>query len=130
MEETIKSRIILVLAILTLIFFIGTVSSCSSAYRNKLAQDKEIVKRMDLEEKLNKISQEKAKQEEKCTAARKELEEKKDDLQTAKNALAEERQVNKSLREDLDKTARLKEALEQDLREALIQSKGSVASKP
>lgn len=125
MEEAVKNRIILVLAILTIIFFIGTVSSCGNTYRMKLAKDKETVKVMDLEEKVNRFSQEKAKQDEKLSAVEKELEEQKAGHETTKKALVQEQLVNKSLKEELAKTTKLNEALEEDLKEALIQAKGS-----
>jgi chromosome segregation ATPase len=128
MEEIVKSRVILILGILTLIFFITTVSSCGSTYRNRLAYDKEMVKRMDLEEKLSKITQEKTKLSDQFNAAQKELQEEKANHQVSKKALVQEQLVNQSLKEDLTKVTKLKEALEEDLKEALIQQ-GSTVTK-
>ena len=56
MEETIKNRIIFILAILSVILFIATLNSCSNAYRQKSARDKEMAIRLDLEEKMNKFN--------------------------------------------------------------------------
>ncbi len=55
MEESIKGRIIVVLSILTLIFFVGCLKSCGNANRQKQGRDREMANRLDLEEKINKI---------------------------------------------------------------------------
>lgn len=129
MEETIKNRIILVLAILSAIFFIGTINSCSNAYRQKSARDKEMAARLDLEEKMNKFAQEKAATEEKLKAKEKELEEEMAAHQSTKKALVQEQLVNQSLKEELQKVTKLKEALEEDLKEALVQGKSAKSKK-
>jgi len=59
MEDVLKNRIILILAVVTIMFFIITVGSCSNAQRLKGARDKEMATRLDLEEKATKFSQEK-----------------------------------------------------------------------
>jgi len=123
MEETIKNRIILILAILSAIFFIGTVSSCSNAYRQKTARDKEMATRLDLEEKMSKFSQEKTTLEEKLKTRDKELEAAKAGHEATKKALVQEQLVNQSLKEELQKITKLKETLEEDLKEALVQAK-------
>jgi len=123
MEEAVRNRVILILGVLTIIFFVTTVSSCSNAYRNKLARDKEIMKRMDLEEKVSKLSQEKTKQNENLNSLQKDMEGEKADYEETKKALVEERLVNQSLKEELIKVTKLKEALEEDLKKALIQAK-------
>jgi len=129
MEESLKTRIILILAILSTIFFIGTVSSCSNAYRQKASRDKEMAMRLDLEEKMTKFSQERTTVEEKLNTAAKELEEEKAAHQATKKALVQEQLVNQSLKEELQKVTKLKEALEEDLKEALVASKAAKAKK-
>ncbi|MFH1457608.1 MAG: hypothetical protein ABIG31_00325 [Candidatus Omnitrophota bacterium] len=128
MEENVKSKIVLILGILTVIFFISTVSSCGNAYKNKMGQVKETLQRKDLEERLNKISQEKASQDERLSAMQKELDEEKANHETTKRALVQEQLVNQSLKEELNKVTKLKEALEEDLKEALVQGKGAVTT--
>ncbi len=128
MDEAMRERLILILGVLTAMLFISTVSSCGSAYKNKLAQNKEAIKRMDLEEKFSKLSEVKAKQDEKLAALQKEVDEEKAGHQTTRKALVQEQLVNDSLKEELAKTTKLKEALEEDLKQALVQSKG--VSKP
>ncbi len=125
MEEAIKNRIILILAILAMILLIGNIGSCNNAYRQKVARDKEIVKRLDIEEKMNKFSQEKAILEGKAQAKDKELEEEKASHQATKKALVQEQLVNQSLKEELQKVSKLKEALEEDLKEALVSEKSA-----
>ena len=126
-QENLKSRLTLILGILTVIFFISTVSSCGNAYRNRMAQLKETVQRKEVEEKLNKLSQEKAGLEESLAALQKQIDETMVSLETTKSALLQEQLVNQSLKEELDKISKLKEALEEDLKEVLMTGKGSSA---
>jgi chromosome segregation ATPase len=123
MEETIKNRIILILAVLTAIFFIGTIGSCRDAFLQKSARDKEMAKRLDSEEKMSKFAQDKTALEEKVKKAENELEEEKTAHQATKKALTQEQLVNQSLKDELQKVTKLKETLEEDLKEALTTSK-------
>lgn len=123
MEETIKNRVILVLAILTVIFFIATLSSCNNTYRQKVARDKEMAARLDLEERMNKFTQEKTAIAENLNAVNEELKEEKASHQATKKALVQEQSINQSLKEELQKVSKLKEALEEDLKEALVQDR-------
>ncbi|MFH0826411.1 MAG: hypothetical protein V1923_00785 [Candidatus Omnitrophota bacterium] len=128
MEENVKSRLILILGVMTVIFFISTVSSCGNAYRNKMGQVKETLQRKALEEKLNLISQEKVNQEENLASLQKQLDDEKAGHEATQKALVQEQLVNQSLKEELVKVTKLKEALEEDLKEALVQGKGSSAT--
>lgn len=129
MEEGIKNRIIFILAILTVIFFIASLNSCSNAYRQKSARDKEMAARLDLEEKTNKFAQEKTIAQEQLNTKDKELEEEKAAHQATKKALVQEQLVNQSLKEELQKVTKLKEALEEDLKEALVKGKSAKSKK-
>ncbi|MCM8781151.1 MAG: hypothetical protein NC908_04435 [Candidatus Omnitrophica bacterium] len=120
MEETLKDRLILILGILTVIFFIGMVGSCSNLNRYKTQRDKEIANRLDLEEKL---TQDKQLLEKRLSSLTQELEEEKAAHQATKKALLQEQLVNQSLKEELQKVSELKNALEEDLKEALIKNK-------
>lgn len=125
MEEGIKNRIILVLFILTLIFFVGTIGSCKNARQIKASRDKEVLTRLELEEKLNKFTQEKTAAEEKLKSLAQALEEEKTAHEAIKKALSQEQLVNQSLKEELEKVSKLKDALEEDLKEALVAGKSS-----
>ena len=125
MEESLKNRVILILGILTVIFFIGTLGSCSSSLRNKNSRDKEMAARMELEEKMSKFSQDKTTIEKQLASVAQQLEEEKAGHQASKKALLQEQLVNQSLKEELQKVTKLKEALEEDLKEALVTSKSS-----
>lgn len=120
MDEAIKNRIIFVLVILTAIFFVSSISSCSATQRLKSGRDREMLTRLDLEEKLSKVTQEKAKLEERVSGLIKELEEEKAAHETANKALLQEQMVSQSLNEEIEKITRLKETLENDLKEALV----------
>jgi len=120
MEEGIKNRIIIILAILTAIFFISTVGSCNNAQQQRLNRDKEMATRLDLEEKMGKFTQEKETIEAKLNSATEELEKEKAAHQVTQKALSQEQLMTQSLKEELEKITKLKETLEEDLKEALI----------
>lgn len=113
MEEGLKDRIILILLVITVMFFIAAVSSCSRAGHFKASRDKEMSSRLDLEEKMGNFTQEKAALEDKINKLSGELE-------VTKKALQQELATNQSIKEELDKVTKLKETLEEDLKEALV----------
>ncbi|MBM3245510.1 MAG: PCRF domain-containing protein [Candidatus Omnitrophica bacterium] len=122
MDENLKNRVLIILAVLAAIFFIGSVSSCAGARKQKMARDKEMATRLDLEEKMSKFSSEKASLEAKIKSLNQELETEKASQETVKKALLQEQLVNQSLKEELQKVNKLKEALEEDLKDALSKS--------
>jgi len=115
MEENIKDKLILILAILTVIFFVATIGSCNNALRQKNARDKEMSTRLDLEEKMTKVAQQRLTTEEQLKAKDKEIEEEKAAQLATKKALVQEQLVNQSLKEELQKVNKLKDALEEEL---------------
>ena len=123
MEENIKNRVILILGIITAIFFIGTIGSCASAGRMKSARDKEMASRLDFEEKTTKCAQERNALQERLKAATQALETEKTDHQVTKKALLQEQLVNDSLKDELLKLTKVKEKLEESLSEAANKSK-------
>ena len=123
MDEALKNRIVVILAILSAILFFSTFSSCSSAMRQKAERDKERATRITLEEKTSKYVQEKSALEEKAKAKENQVEELKVSLEVTKKALVQDQLVNMSLKEELQKVTKLKEALEEELRQALIDGK-------
>lgn len=123
MEESIKNRAILILGILTAIFFISTVGSCSNTSRLRSSRDKEMTTRLDLEEKMSKFMQEKQGLEKKIKELAEGLDAERAGHQATQKALLQEQLVNQSLKEEITKVTKLKEALEEDLKEALVTSK-------
>jgi len=126
MEESLKNRIVIILAILSLMFFFGTLSSCNSAMRQKAGRDKEMATRIQLEESVSKFLQERLVSEEKIKAKEKEAKEVKATLEATKKVLVQEQLVNQSLKDELQKITKLKEALEDDLKRALAKGKNSI----
>lgn len=119
MEESLKNRFILILAILAVIFFMGTIRSCGTVKKLKttlIELDKEKAISWDTEQKINELKKEK-------TTLEKQLEETKAAQEVAQKALLQEQLVNQSLKEELDKVTKLKDKLEEDLKEALVTSK-------
>lgn len=118
MDEALKNRLLLILMVLTVVFFFGSLSSCSNALRQKSARDKEMVARLSLEEKTSKYVQEKSALEEKAKAKENQAEELKVSLEVAQKALIQSELVNQSLKEELQKVTKLKVDLEEELRQA------------
>ncbi|MCX7662068.1 MAG: hypothetical protein N2Z79_05250 [Candidatus Omnitrophica bacterium] len=120
MEEGLKNRIILILSILSVVFLITNINSCMEIRKEKRHKEREIAQRMELEERINKFSQEKTNWENNLDRCQKELEQTKEKLNTTEKALLQADLINKSLKEELDKVIKLKEILEEDLKEALV----------
>lgn len=96
-----------------MIFFVSTIGSCSSAFRQKAARDKEMVTRLDAEEELNKIKRQTQTNEDKVKDLTQELEQEKAVHQLTKKALSQEQLVNKSLKDELEKISKRNEELEE-----------------
>ena len=123
MDEALKNRIVIILAILSAVFFFGTLSSCNSAIRQKAARDKEMAARLALEERTSKYAQEKSALEEKAKAKENQVQELQEVLEATKKALIQDQLVSQSLKEELQKVTKLKETLEEELRQALVNGK-------
>lgn len=119
MEDSLKDRLILILGIICVIFFVGMIGSCSSTARIKAARDKEMSTRLDLEEKFAKTAQNQSANEEKIRELTKSLQEEKTAHEATKKALLQQQLMTQSLEEELDKMTKLKGALEENLKEAL-----------
>lgn len=116
MDETAKNKLILILALSTLIFFIVSLGSCNNSRKQRLAWNKEMYLKLDCEEKMSKFTQEKG-------VFEKKLEEEKAAHQVTKKALAQEQLANQAIKEELQKVTELKKKLEEDLKEALVSGK-------
>lgn len=89
-----KNRvIIIILAVLSIAFFITTISSCNNAMRQKAARDQEMAARIQMEEKMSRFSQERSALEEKIKAKEKEVEEARAALEEARSASSKEHPV-------------------------------------
>ncbi len=120
MDEQAKNKLILILAVTTFIFFVLSLASCNTSHRQKTARDKEMSLRLDLEEKITKLAQDRNQLQQKLNAATQALEEEKAAHLSTKKSLATEQAVSQSLKEEVAKVTKLKEALEEDLKEALV----------
>jgi len=123
MNEALKNRIVIIQAVLLVIFFFGTFSSCNNAIRQKSARDKEMSARLALEEWTSKYVQEKAALEEKVKVKESKVPELKVALEATSKALVQDQLVNQSLKEELQKVMKLKEALDEELKQALADGK-------
>lgn len=118
MEESVKSRAILFLSILTAIFFIISISSCAKIKSLKRLKDDEMLARLTCQEEVRNIKDGMGQS---LKSREKELLDEKTAHETTKKALSQEQLVNQSLKEELQKVTKLKEALE----EALVNCKKS-----
>ncbi len=118
LNDALKNRIVIILAVLLAIFFFASLSSCNSAMRQKAGRDKEMAARLALEEKMSKFSQDRSALEEKAKAKEKEAQELKAAFESVNKSLVGEQLINQSLKEELQKVTKLKEALEEDLKQA------------
>ncbi|MDD4940047.1 MAG: hypothetical protein PHE18_07000 [Candidatus Omnitrophica bacterium] len=119
MEENLKNRVILILVILTVIFFLGTLNSCGVSNKLKAAlmeMDKQKASSWDTEQKINDLKNENASME-------KQFQDLKAENEDIKKSFLQEQLVSQSLKEELEKVTRLKEALEDDLKDALVKGK-------
>ncbi|MFH1655357.1 MAG: hypothetical protein ABH954_01955 [Candidatus Omnitrophota bacterium] len=109
MDEQLKDRILIAMVILTVICLILAISSSITAQKNKKSLQREMVLRLDAEEKLTNL-----------TPTVSELENTKTNLEGTTKVLEEQKIINQELRFELEKMKRLKETLEEDLKEALV----------
>ena len=109
MDEQLKDRILIALVILTLICLVLAISSSMTVQRYKKDLQREMVLRLDAEEKLVDLAPKVS-----------ELENIKTNLEGMSKALDDQKIINQELRSEYEKMEKLKEALEEDLKEALI----------
>lgn len=118
-EDNKKMRLIFILGVISILFLIGMIASCNRALQNKVARDKEMITRLDLEEKMGKFMQDSSAITEKLSAIAGELEKERGAHEATQAILKQEQLVNASLKEELQKLTKIKEALEQDLKAAV-----------
>lgn len=104
------------MAVLAIVFFIGTIGSCSNAFQQKKARDKEMALRLDLEEKVSKFQNRINKENE-------ELEAEKLAHSKTSATLSQAQSTIEELKSELHKADKLKDTLEEDLKEALVEGK-------
>lgn len=129
MNENAKNKLILILALFSILLVITSLRSCSISQKTREVRDKEIATRLDLEEKVSKIEQQKSNLEKKVTNLGKELEQEKAAYETANKSFNDEKSENDRLRDELEKVTRLKEKLEENLKEALVSNKNQIKTR-
>jgi cell division protein FtsL len=113
------SKVVIVLSTVAVVFAVGTISSCVQVRQLKNSRDKEILTRMEIEERLSKLMQGKSTADDQLRSLKEELAKERSTRQATEKALLQEQLVNESLKEELSKVTRLKETLEADLKAAL-----------
>ena len=113
MAERANSKLVFIMIILTIIFFITTVISYYNLYRQRTDRDREIALRMDLEEKMSKITAE-------FNKVRDQLEQELKAHQATRQMLSQPKAANENLNTEAEKTQKLKETSEEDLKDVLV----------
>lgn len=116
MAETLKSKLVLLLALLCLLFILASIKSCSNATLQKKRVREEMTTRLDLEEKMSGALRDKSLAEEKLKVKEKELAEETASRQEAQKALAQEQSMSQGLKNELQKMSDLKNSLEEQLK--------------
>jgi hypothetical protein len=110
MDDTQRNRVILVLVIAVVILAIVSFVSSSTAYRQKVARDQEMLSRLEVEEKMNKVVQEDQKRNFNVRKIQEEMVDERISHQQTKEALVREQLISQSLREELEKKNREQDA--------------------
>lgn len=116
MDEQLKDRVLIAAIVLAAVCLVLAISSGIAANKNKNNTQKEMVLRMEAEEKLGGVSA-------RITGLESDLKKTQDELAKNKTELNQEQLSNQALKAELEKTTRLKEQLEKDLKEALFSQK-------
>ncbi len=114
-----KNKFTIILAILTVVLLALNVGSCVNASNQDSLRKKEMLQRMEMEEKMSKLVQDNAISSGKLKEMQKQLDAGKDSLEVAKKAFNQEQLVTSSLKEDLQKLTKAKDALEGELKKSL-----------
>ncbi|MDD5565330.1 MAG: hypothetical protein PHG31_00330 [Candidatus Omnitrophica bacterium] len=105
MNEQLRQKLLVTLAISNVVLLIAAAGSCSGSHRQKLAKDKELYTRIEIEEKLNKMMQEIKALEAKIQEKDKTLEEEHKARTEISKLLNQERLLTQGLKEELSKLA-------------------------
>ena len=119
MESLFKNRPVLVLSVLCALLFVLNIGSCVNLRSKVCAYRKEMAQRFDVEEKIAKLSQEKALLAQSLKAQENESQEDRSALEAAKKALLQEQLVCQTIKDDLQKLTKINESLELKLKESL-----------
>ncbi len=117
MKADVKNKIVLVLGLLTIIFFIASIRFYQDTVEQKKLLNQERRMRMGLEEGVSDLSNQNADLEQEINQLEKMLNQEKVAHQTTQQTLNQE--ISK-LKEELAKVTKLKQKLEENLGEALI----------
>jgi hypothetical protein len=102
MDAKLKTVLIVVLGIVSLLFLGLAVSSCMNSGQNKKARDKEMALRLDLEEKLSKLNDEKAVLDKKLEINLKDLATEQSAHEATKKLLSQEQMLSENLKAELE----------------------------
>ncbi len=112
-----KRNFLAVILVLLLVAF--NIASCVNSCGQDSARRSEMVKRINLEESLIKVTQEKNSLAEKLSAREKELEKEKAEFEAAKKNFNQEKLICQNLKGELDNLNKVNAALEEDLKKSL-----------
>jgi len=118
-----KNKTLIILAVVTLVLLISNITSCVNVYNQDSLRKKEMLQRMDIEEKMSKSAQDNAALALKLKTIQKELNDEIAAHQATKKMLIQEQMIGESLKDDLQRVTKIKEALEEELNKKLKTNK-------
>lgn len=113
LDEQLKDRIMIALAILTAMCLVLAISSSMASQKSKRALQKEMILRLENEEKLTNLTP-------KMESIESQLKNSQTNIEGLNKQLEDQNLINKELRLELEKMTKLKQALENNLKEALV----------
>ena len=111
-----NNKTVIILGVSTLVLLIFSIASCANVYNKDYLRKKEMLQRMETEEKISKSAQESAACAQKLKTIQKDLDDEAAAHLATKKALIQEQMISQSLKDDLQKVTKLKEALEAELK--------------
>lgn len=112
-----SNKTVLVLIVVSIILAIGCFSSVNIAYRQKQSRDKEMMARLDIEEKMSTFIQRDKARDEEVAAVKKQLEQERQSHELTKKTLVTEQVAKQTLQEEVLRLATEKMRLQKTLAE-------------
>jgi hypothetical protein len=112
-----SNKTVLVLIVVCIVLAIGCFSSVNIAYRQKLARDKEMMARLEIEEKMSTFAQRDKARDEEVESMRKQLDQERQSHETTKKTLVSEQVSKQTLQEEVLRLATEKMRLQKTLAE-------------
>lgn len=129
MDENVKDKVILALAVACALLFFGMISSCSKSRQTMIAREKEMSIRFDAQAEVYNMQKEKTALENKLQKAQDAVKSAKSVSDSVQKSLDQEKAINQELRAEIDRLAGLNASLEEQLKNANAARSGRQSKK-